>query len=145
MHHHDDTLAAFAARSRTDAEALGLILLGSVARGEERPDSDVDVSLVVTEARLRQGLSSVGGAFDAKQTAAFLAWVTADVRKESTAELEASSLAWSQVERAVHLGLVNRGFLIAPFHNMMLVSPATTAGQVDGLVNAFSELTGLVA
>jgi hypothetical protein len=54
MHHHDETLAAFAARSRTDAEALGLILLGSVARGEERPDSDVDVSLVVTEEAFQQ-------------------------------------------------------------------------------------------
>ncbi|MBX3582018.1 MAG: aspartate aminotransferase family protein [Rhizobiaceae bacterium] len=41
------------------------------------------------------------------------------------------------LEAAVHVALVNRGVLIAPFHNMMLISPATTARQVDRLVSAF--------
>ncbi|MDN5787065.1 aspartate aminotransferase family protein [Pseudorhodobacter sp.] len=45
-----------------------------------------------------------------------------------------------QVERAVHLGLVNRGCLIAPFHNMMLVSPSTKRRQVDRLIGAFVEV-----
>jgi glutamate-1-semialdehyde 2,1-aminomutase len=44
------------------------------------------------------------------------------------------------VERAVHLGLVNRGCLIAPFHNMMLISPATKKRQVDRLIGAFVEI-----
>ena len=44
------------------------------------------------------------------------------------------------LERAVHLGLVNRGCLIAPFHNMMLISPATKKRQVDGLIGAFVEV-----
>jgi glutamate-1-semialdehyde 2,1-aminomutase len=44
------------------------------------------------------------------------------------------------VERAVHLALVNRGCLIAPFHNMMLVCPATKKRQVDGLIGAFVEV-----
>ncbi len=44
------------------------------------------------------------------------------------------------VERAVHLALVNRGCLIAPFHNMMLISPATKKRQVDRLIGAFSEV-----
>ena len=43
----------------------------------------------------------------------------------------------AQVEQAVHLALVNRGCLIAPFHNMMLVSPATKKSQVDRLIAAF--------
>jgi glutamate-1-semialdehyde 2,1-aminomutase len=30
---------------------------------------------------------------------------------------------------ALHLWLINRGVLIAPFHNMMLVSPLTTESQ----------------
>ena len=30
------------------------------------------------------------------------------------------------LEQAIHLALVNRGCLIAPFHNMMLVCPSTT-------------------
>jgi glutamate-1-semialdehyde 2,1-aminomutase len=51
-----------------------------------------------------------------------------------------------QVERAVHVALLNRGCLIAPFHNMMLVSPATRKRQVDRLIAAFDEvLTDLFA
>jgi glutamate-1-semialdehyde 2,1-aminomutase len=41
------------------------------------------------------------------------------------------------LEQAIHLALLNRGCLIAPFHNMMLVSPDTTAAQVETLVQAF--------
>lgn len=59
------------------------------------------VALVVTDARLRQGLDAVGGQFDAKKTGAFLGWISADVKKESVAELEASGLTWAQVEKAV--------------------------------------------
>lgn len=46
------------------------------------------------------------------------------------------------LERAIHLALVNRGCLIAPFHNMMLVSPATSDAQIDRLIAAFDEITG---
>jgi len=49
------------------------------------------------------------------------------------------------LEQAIHVGLVNRGVLIAPFHNMMLVSPATRAAQVDRLVAAFGDLAGFLA
>ncbi len=45
-----------------------------------------------------------------------------------------------QVESAVHLALLNRGCLIAPFHNMMLISPATKTRQVDRLIAAFDEV-----
>ena len=44
------------------------------------------------------------------------------------------------VEAAVHLALLIRGCLIAPFHNMMLISPATKKGQVDRLSAAFDEV-----
>lgn len=45
------------------------------------------------------------------------------------------------LERCVQLALVNRGVLIAPFHNMMLVSPATKGKQIDRLIAAFSDVT----
>ena len=44
------------------------------------------------------------------------------------------------LEAAIHTALLNRGCLIAPFHNMMLVSPATTKRQIDRLVAAFDEI-----
>jgi glutamate-1-semialdehyde 2,1-aminomutase len=46
------------------------------------------------------------------------------------------ALAQSELNHALHLYLINRGILIAPFHMMMLVSPATTTQQIDRLVAA---------
>ncbi len=50
------------------------------------------------------------------------------------------------LERALHLYLLNRGVILTPFHNMMLVSPATGEGDIDRLValmgEAFDILTG---
>ena len=49
---------------------------------------------------------------------------------------EAKAAHLVELEAAVHLGLLNQGVLIAPFHNMMLVSPATGDDDVDRLVAA---------
>ncbi len=49
------------------------------------------------------------------------------------------------LEAAIHLALLNRGSLIAPFHNMMLVSPATTSAQIDRLVKSFGEVAEMLA
>ena len=48
------------------------------------------------------------------------------------------------LESAVHVALLNRGCLIAPFHNMMLISPATRKRQVDRLIAAFDEILTLL-
>ncbi len=53
---------------------------------------------------------------------------------------EAALAHQPKVEAALHIGLLNRGCLIAPFHNMMLVSPATKPRQIDRLVLAFDEI-----
>jgi len=42
----------------------------------------------------------------------------------------------AQLLHALHLWLINRGVLIAPFHTMMLVSPVTEDAAVDRLVAA---------
>jgi glutamate-1-semialdehyde 2,1-aminomutase len=44
------------------------------------------------------------------------------------------------LEAALHTALLNRGSLIAPFHNMMLISPKTKARQVDSLIQTFDEV-----
>ncbi len=46
-----------------------------------------------------------------------------------------------ELEAALHVGLLNRGSLIAPFHNMMLISPETRIGQVDHLIDSFAAVT----
>lgn len=43
---------------------------------------------------------------------------------------------------AFHLWLINRGVLIAPFHNMMLVSPVTEDAAIDRLVAAVAGFAG---
>jgi glutamate-1-semialdehyde 2,1-aminomutase len=57
---------------------------------------------------------------------------------------EARAAMDHELESVIHLYLTNRGILLAPFHNMMLVSPMTQAAQVDRLAselnNALTEL-----
>ena len=47
---------------------------------------------------------------------------------------ESEREAWPEVERAIHLYLLNRGVLLTPFHNMMLCSPVTTTAHADKLL-----------
>jgi glutamate-1-semialdehyde 2,1-aminomutase len=58
---------------------------------------------------------------------------------------EAEAAHAPALERAMHLSLLNRGCLIAPFHNMMLVSPVTGEDQVARLCAAFDEAAGRLA
>ena len=58
---------------------------------------------------------------------------------------EAETAHAPALEAAIHVALVNRGVLIAPFHNMMLISPATTRRQVDRLTAAFADIAEALA
>ena len=58
---------------------------------------------------------------------------------------EAGAALDEELEHLVHLMLLNRGVLITPFHNMLLVSPATTRAQVQLLLAAFDEAVGTLA
>ncbi|HEX4874043.1 MAG TPA: aspartate aminotransferase family protein [Sphingorhabdus sp.] len=59
--------------------------------------------------------------------------------KPSTNGSEARAAMHPKLEAAIHLYLANRGILLAPFHNMMLLSPATQEGQVDRLVHVLND------
>ncbi|NVM78062.1 glutamate-1-semialdehyde 2,1-aminomutase [Duganella sp. SG902] len=57
---------------------------------------------------------------------------------------EAQAVMDSELEQAIHLYLLNRGLLITPFHNMLLVCPATTVRDTAQLMSAFDDcLAGL--
>jgi glutamate-1-semialdehyde 2,1-aminomutase len=45
----------------------------------------------------------------------------------------------ADLEDALHLFLLNRGVMITPFHNMALMSPATTSDDVDRHTEVFGE------
>ncbi|MCB2127781.1 MAG: aspartate aminotransferase family protein [Rhodobacteraceae bacterium] len=53
---------------------------------------------------------------------------------------EAGMAHMPEVEATLHTALLNRGCLIAPFHNMMLISPATSDQQIDRLIAAFEDI-----
>lgn len=59
---------------------------------------------------------------------------------------EAAAAADFPLERLMHLYALNRGVLLTPFHNMALMSPATTAADVDRHTAVFTAaLTELIA
>lgn len=58
---------------------------------------------------------------------------------------EAAAAHIPEIEQALHLGLLNRGVLIAPFHNMMLVSPATSEADCQAMLTATREIVGQLA
>jgi glutamate-1-semialdehyde 2,1-aminomutase len=45
----------------------------------------------------------------------------------------------------IHLYLLNRGILMTPFHNMALMSPATTEADVDRHTAVFQEVLAALA
>src|SRR6478752_2268809 len=49
MRHHEQTIAGFTDHHAALPETMGVVVVGSVARGDERPDSDVDVYLVISD------------------------------------------------------------------------------------------------
>jgi glutamate-1-semialdehyde 2,1-aminomutase len=50
---------------------------------------------------------------------------------------EAADAGDFELEQYIHLRMLNDGFLITPFHNMALVSPETTQGDIDAHSEAF--------
>ena len=59
--------------------------------------------------------------------------------KSPTDAQQARAAQNDTIESAIHLYLLNRGVLLTPFHNMMLVCPATTEDDINKLVRMFNE------
>jgi glutamate-1-semialdehyde 2,1-aminomutase len=53
---------------------------------------------------------------------------------------EAADAGDFELEQYLHLYLLNEGFLLTPFHNMALISPATTEADVDAHTRAFRNM-----
>ena len=50
---------------------------------------------------------------------------------------QADAILDGQLEKIIHLYLLNRGILITPFHNMMLICPATTTQHIAQFLAVF--------
>jgi glutamate-1-semialdehyde 2,1-aminomutase len=62
--------------------------------------------------------------------------------KSPTTGREAADAGDFELEQYIHLRMLNDGFLITPFHNMALISPETTAADVDAHTLAFDKMCG---
>lgn len=112
MQHHDDSVAALVARQSTRPEVLGVVLAGSLARGTERPDSDVDAYLLLTEEAFaealatnrvswveRAGITYEGGYFDLKAVSLdYLAAAAERGDDPVRASFADARVAWSRVD-----------------------------------------------
>ena len=91
-------------------------------------------------AGLRAVIARRGLAWSVVHVGARVELVLADPPPSNAAEmrkaLDAATLS------ALHLWLINRGVLIAPFHTMMLVSPVTQDAAIDRLVAAVDGFAG---
>ncbi len=57
---------------------------------------------------------------------------------------EARAAAEPLLEKLLHVALLNRGFLLTPFHNMMLVSPDATAADIAAFLDALDGILSLL-
>lgn len=58
---------------------------------------------------------------------------------------EAGARLDAELEHLIHLGPLNRGVLITPFHNMTLVCPHSTPRQVEQLLAALEAVVLAIA
>ena len=58
---------------------------------------------------------------------------------------EAAARADDELDAFMHLYALNRGILLTPFHNMALMSPATTDADVDRHSEVFAEAAAAIA
>ncbi|QDP98166.1 hypothetical protein FOE78_21695 [Microlunatus elymi] len=112
MQHHDDSIAAFVDRARDNYAVLAVIVDGSVSSGTERPDSDVDLVLVLTEDAFaqawqenrlsyveRDGITYEGGYYDIKvASVAYLRRAADHADDPMRASLLHARIAWSRLD-----------------------------------------------
>ncbi|WP_432770355.1 MAG: aspartate aminotransferase family protein [Sphingopyxis sp.] len=90
-------------------------------------------------AGLEQEIAAAGFDWHVTQVGARVEFLTCSTPPRNGGEAKATMQP--ELEAAIHLFLANRGILLAPFHNMMLVSPVTGDDQIDRLVDGFADCT----
>ncbi len=123
--------------------AAGLAAIAATLKDVATPEA-YDVMLAGTEA-LVAGLNDVVARrklpWCVVHVGARAEIVFAPTPPKNAADMRAA-LVQRELNHALHLYLINRGILIAPFHMMMLVSPATTEAQIARLVEAVDAFAG---
>jgi len=131
----------------TTLSANALSLAAMRATLERVMTAEAYAHMEALAARLASGLQEVvttyGVPWHVVRVGARVEFICAPGPLKNGTEAEAAHAP--ALEQAIHLALLNRGCLIAPFHNMMLVSPATTAAQVQSLYESFESVVASLA
>jgi len=126
----------------TTLSANALALAAMQATLSEVMSEEAYVHMETLAGSLEEGLAAAIGSsalpWHVARVGARVEFIFAPAPLRNGSEAEATHIP--ALERALHLGLLNRGVLIAPFHNMMLVCPATRAQDVSRLVEAFGSI-----
>ena len=128
----------------TTLSGSALALAGMQAMLSRVMTQDAYDHMLAGAARLVAGLSEVAARWSRPWTPVHLG-ARVELVFAAPAPQDARAMRGAQdpdLLQALHLYLINRGVLIAPFHNMMLVSPATSDAQVDRLVAAVDGFGG---
>lgn len=97
----------------------------------------------IVEQGLKRAIAAAGLPWHVTRVGARLEVVFAPAPLRDAAEARAAASA--DIESALHLSLLNRGFLLTPFHNMILVSPPLSAPEATALVQAYGEVLAILA
>ena len=88
-------------------------------------------------AGVEQGIEEAGAPWHVTRLGCRAEYLFSAVRPRNGTEAHAAGDP--ELERYMHLHALNRGVLLTPFHNMALMSPATTAEDVDRHTQVFRE------
>jgi glutamate-1-semialdehyde 2,1-aminomutase len=93
-------------------------------------------------AGLRQAIAQHGLPWCVSQVGARVEFMLAPTPPRTGGE--AATIGDAEIETALRLALINRGLIVTPFHNMLLVAPPTTRDHVDQFVATFDHVLGLL-
>jgi glutamate-1-semialdehyde 2,1-aminomutase len=95
--------------------------------------------LIVLAKRLERGIADViikhSAPWQVSRVGARVEFICREVLPRSG--FEAAQVIHQPIDAAIHRYLLNRGVVITPFHNMMLICPATTPQHIELLIETF--------
>ena len=146
--------ASFGRKGLSDPMGIGGTLSGNALAVNAMRATLADVATPAAFDRMTAGANRMADGLDASIVAHRLPWSV--TRCGARAELQLiphqptsgseakAAFDWGMIYYT-HLYLANRGLIITPFHNMMLVPPMATDGEIDRLVDAWDACMGEIA
>ncbi len=150
----DGVNASFGRKGLSDPMGIGGTLSGNALAVRAMRATLADVATPAAFERMIKGADRMADGLEASIAVHRLPWSV--TRCGARAELQfiphpptsgsqaKAAFDWGMIYYT-HLFLANRGFIITPFHNMMLVPPVASDDDIDRLVDAWDACLGEIA